>query len=235
MNRVQGLIRTESFLPVESLAFVREARYLCVYAQCRKGTQKVAPNSERQSTCHVRHSYKQLACMKEGSLALARRCTAASSRSGSTGPIADPAFRKRCMMRSPTKIPPDSEKVGERNRPRSPKMRTIPFAPSPSCLIHPFNGRNTQYDCHLPFDQLFAVFPYHEGQVDHPVLKWSDCFRESYSCSPGSGPCRRSPLGIPSPLQRLSLQAPSRLAHFDLAASYSRVELLHQGDEPSHH
>ena len=72
---------------------------------------------------------------KEGSWALANRFTIARSKSGSTGPMTAPAFRNRCMISSPTKIPPDSENVGSRNRPRRPKMLSMPFKPPSSRLF----------------------------------------------------------------------------------------------------
>lgn len=78
--------------------------------------------------------------MNEGNFALASRLTMALRRSLKTGAIAPPAFLKRCMIKSPTKIPPDSEKVGAKNRPRRAKIDAIPLCPWGSCLCDPKNA-----------------------------------------------------------------------------------------------
>ena len=69
-----------------------------------------------------------------GIFALAKRCTTARSRSGKTPPIACPAFRNRCMIKSPTKIPPDSENCGSRKRARRWNMAVKPGVPSDADL-----------------------------------------------------------------------------------------------------
>lgn len=71
----------------------------------------------------------KLTWMNDGNRAEANLPTIALNKSGSTSPIACPALRKRCMISSPTKIPPDSENVGARNRARRCNSAVRPGVP----------------------------------------------------------------------------------------------------------
>lgn len=114
--------------------------------------------------------------MKEGNLALANLPTIALNNSGKTSPIAPPAFLNRCMISSPVKIPPDSEKEGERNRARRWNKAVRPGVPSGARLRISMTVRYRLNEVKRGWAVVIAQMGAWDMRTDH-CMSFSQSFR----------------------------------------------------------